>query len=82
MERLRAQHHWSGLRAPDRVYDLLAKIYQGKRAALKVFNGAYPREWRVRREATRDTAWFRTAEGLETCRRLIPAPQQDMAESI
>lgn len=73
LERIRTQHRWSAWKAPDQVYDMLAKFYQGKRAVLKVFNGGYPKEWRILREAARDTNWFRSEEGFDTCQRLLEA---------
>ncbi len=70
-ERIRVQKAWSALKAPEPVYDTLAKIYQAKRVALKMMNGSYPKEWKVFRQAPKTTLWFRTEEALETCRRLV-----------
>lgn len=81
-ERLQVQRTWSALKAPDTVYDTLAKIYQTKRVAVKMLTGAYPKEWRVLRQAPRQTLWFRTDEGFETCRRLLSKiPSQSMNAS-
>ncbi len=70
-ERLRVQHHRSTLKAPDAVYNALARLYTAKRIALKALHGAYLRERRVRRHISRQTLWFRSEQNWETCRRLL-----------
>ena len=81
-ERIRVQKAWSALKAPETVYDTLAKVYRAKRVAVKMMNGSYPKEWRVLRQAPKMTLWFRTEEALDTCRRLIQdVPPQAMGAS-
>src|SRR5262249_32970169 len=70
-QRIRVQRRWSPIAAWDMDYDVFGRIYHGKRAWHKLFNGSYRKEWRARREAGRDLAWFRTTAGLETCSRLV-----------
>jgi glycosyltransferase involved in cell wall biosynthesis len=81
-ERNRVQETWSALKAPESVYDALAKIYRAKRVALKMINGSYLTEWKVLRQAPKKTLWFRTSEEFQTCRGLIlNLPLQSMDSS-
>jgi glycosyltransferase involved in cell wall biosynthesis len=70
-ERLRVQRTWSVFKAPDSVYDTLAKFYQTKRVAVKALSGSYTKEWKVLRHAPKQTRWFQQAEDLVTCRSLV-----------
>jgi glycosyltransferase involved in cell wall biosynthesis len=71
MERLRVQRTWSVLKAPDTVYDALAKLYQTKRVAVKMLRGSYGNEWKILRNAPKKTLWFQRAEDLDTCKTLF-----------
>ena len=70
-ERLRVQRTFSRLKLPDLGYDGLSYVFRAKRILLKLLNGSYHRELKIRRHAGKQTDWFRSEEGHKTCAALI-----------
>ena len=70
-ERLRVQRTFSWLKLPDFGYDGLSYVFRAKRILLKLMNGNYHRELKIRRHAGKQTDWFGSEEGHKTCAALI-----------
>jgi Glycosyltransferases involved in cell wall biogenesis len=70
-ERLRVQRTWSPMKLPDFGYDLLSEIYRAKRVSLKILNGNYRRELRIRSHSGEPTDWFRSYQARKGCETLI-----------
>jgi len=71
IERLRVQRTWSRLKLPDFGYDALSEVFRAKRILMKILNGNYRRELRLRSHAGAPTNWFDRAEARENCETLI-----------
>ena len=72
-ERLRVQRTWSRLKLPNAGYDVLSEIYRAKRVLMKLIEGGYARELRVRPYAGERTDWFACEEARKNCESLIRA---------
>jgi len=70
-ERLRVQRTWSRMKLPDFGYDLLSEIYRAKRISLKILNGNYRRELRIRSHSGEPTDWFCSQQSRKICETLI-----------
>ncbi len=71
MERLKVQRKWSPLKLPDIGYDMLARLYLGKRVLLKLANGNYRRELQVLRMRNQGTRWFVNESDKHLCESFV-----------
>lgn len=69
-ERLMVQRTFSRWKLPTAGYDALSYCFRAKHIMLKLLNGSYMRQLKMRRHAGQPTDWFQNKAGLETCNAL------------